>query len=73
MATRNERVVLSLQDDFTGGMARAAAATALLNRELNSLDRNSVQASRSSNAFVRDVQEVEFQLLDPPRSRTTPS
>jgi hypothetical protein len=51
-------VILDLQDDFTPGMARAAAATALLNRELNSLSTNSVQASRSSQAFVRDVQSI---------------
>lgn len=39
-------------------MAKAAAVTALLNRELNSLSGNSVQASRSSQVFIRDVQAM---------------
>lgn len=47
MATRRERVVLELQDDFTSGMARAAAATALMNRELGSLSKDSVRTKRS--------------------------
>lgn len=38
MAVRNESVRLSLDDQFTSGMARAAAATALFKRELNDLD-----------------------------------
>ncbi|WP_297625657.1 hypothetical protein [Nocardioides sp.] len=49
---------LSLEDDFTPGMARAAAATALLNRELNSLSGSSVKADRSSQMFVRDLQTI---------------
>lgn len=47
MATRSERVVLSLQDDFSSGMARAAAATALLNKQLNDLDGSTVGTNRS--------------------------
>lgn len=46
MATRRERVVLELQDDFTTGMAKAAAVTALLNRELKDLDGSSVGARK---------------------------
>lgn len=37
MATRREKVILSLQDDFSSGMARAAASAALLDRELSSV------------------------------------
>jgi hypothetical protein len=49
MATRRESVELSLNDvDFTSGMARAAASTALLSRELHGLDGSSVKASRST-------------------------
>lgn len=49
MATRRERVVLSLDDEFTPGMARAAAAAALLSRELNSLDGSSRRTARGSD------------------------
>lgn len=44
MATRRERVVLELEDNFTTGMAKAAAATALLDRQLKSLSGSSVSA-----------------------------
>ena len=50
MAVRRESVVLSLEDQFTSGMARAAAATALLNRNLHDLDGTGVDASRSVKA-----------------------
>lgn len=55
MATRRERVVLELVDNFTSEMARAAAATALLNRELNDLSGQSVAAGRSTRATSKDV------------------
>lgn len=58
MATRRERVVLELQDDFTSGMARAAAAAALLNRELDSLSRDSVRTRRSLTDIDRPVANV---------------
>jgi hypothetical protein len=38
VTTRRERVVLELEDNFTAGAARAAAATALLKRELDGLN-----------------------------------
>lgn len=44
VATRHERVVLELEDRFTTGMAKAAAATALLDRSLDDLDGSSVRA-----------------------------
>jgi hypothetical protein len=47
VATRRERVVLELEDNFTSGMARAAASAALLNKELDSLSRDSVKTQRS--------------------------
>ncbi|NPC96606.1 hypothetical protein [Nocardioides sp. zg-DK7169] len=46
MGTRHERVVLELDDQFTSGMARAYAATALLDKGLNDLDGSSVRARR---------------------------
>lgn len=45
MATRRERVVLELQDDFTAGMVKAAASAALLKKELKDLDRSTVETS----------------------------
>ena len=58
MATRRERVVLDLQDDFTPGMMKAAGATALLNRELGRLSGQEIAASRSSQMFVRDIERI---------------
>jgi hypothetical protein len=58
MATRRESVRLSLVDDFTPGMARAAAATALLNRELGNLSGQEMRASRTSTVFVRDLERM---------------
>ena len=53
MATRRERVVLELEDQFTTGMARAAASAALLNRELDSLSKDSVRTQRSFSDIDR--------------------
>lgn len=46
MGVRREKVVLELEDRFTTGMAKAAAATALMDRRLNDLDGSSVDARR---------------------------
>lgn len=52
MGVRRESVELSLADiDFTSGMAKAVAETALLNRELDKVDGSSVRASRSTTAL----------------------
>lgn len=45
MAVRNERVVLTLDDQFSTQMTRAAVATALLNRNLHDLDGTSVDTA----------------------------
>lgn len=58
MATRRERVILDLQDDFTPGMAKVAAAAALLNQQLERLSGREVTASRSTSVFVRDVERL---------------
>lgn len=66
MATRRERVVLELQDEFTGDILRAASATALLNRELKSLDGKSVRSldrdtqslGRTTRSTDRDVSSL---------------
>jgi hypothetical protein len=58
VGVRNESVRLSLEDDFTTGMAKAAAATALLNRELNSLSSNAVQTSRTTQRISKDTDAI---------------
>lgn len=58
MATRRERVILDLEDHFTPGIAKAAAGTALLNRELKSLSRDSVQTRRSVSDIDRPVSDL---------------
>lgn len=58
MATRNERVVLTLDDHFSTPMARAAAATALTNKELRSLSGTSVETSRSSDGLAKSTKGV---------------
>lgn len=58
MAVRRERVELSLRDDFSTPMARAAAAAALLRRELDELDGQNVRTSRSSGDVVAGVDDL---------------
>lgn len=53
MAVRRESVELSLSDaGFTTGMAKAAAMTALLNKELGNVDGTSVKADRSTRQLA---------------------
>lgn len=58
MAVRRERVILELEDQFTTRTARAAAAAALLNRELNSLSGSATRTSSSSRTIQRDMDGV---------------
>lgn len=55
MAIRNESVRLSLIDDFTTNAARAAAAAALIRRELNDLDGTSVRTGRALDAQADSI------------------
>ena len=55
MATRTERVVLELDDRFSSGMARAAAQTALLDRNLNSLDGSTVRSREGLDGTTRST------------------
>lgn len=56
MGIRRESVELSLNDtNFTTGLAKAAAATALLNHELGNLDGTSVGASKSTDGLGRST------------------
>ena len=66
MATRRERVILELEDNFTTGMARAAAETALLNRELKNLNGTPIKTAardldnvgKSADQASKDVEKV---------------
>lgn len=55
MAVRKETVILSLDDQFSTGAARAAAATALLNRSLHDLDGTSVDAGTGLRSVGSDA------------------
>lgn len=59
MTTRRERVILDLQDNFTTGMLRAAAATKLLDRELSHMSGSS---SRSLDASSRSIDRYSGRL-----------
>lgn len=51
-------MVLSLQDDFTAGMIRAAAATDLLNQRVNSLSKQAVQSRRVNRDMGDGLDDV---------------
>lgn len=58
MAVRRESVVLDLEDRLTPGMLRAAAATGVLDHELNKLSGDSVNTSRSVSRAEGEVQKL---------------
>lgn len=58
MATRHERVVLTLEDNFTTSAAKAAAATALINRELKDLSGQAVGTHRPLRQTSTEVDRV---------------
>jgi hypothetical protein len=58
VATRRERVILELQDDLSGGMVKAAAATKLLDRELDRLSGRAVVTGRASGTACRDIDRI---------------
>lgn len=58
MGVRVEKVVLSLEDNFTTTAAKAAAVTALLNRELKSVSGVSTTASGSSQSLGKEVDRL---------------
>lgn len=58
MAVRNESVRLSLDDDFTTKMVRAAVATALLKKELGGLDGTSVKTSKSVGPLGNEIERI---------------
>ncbi|MCR1785297.1 hypothetical protein KVF89_22345 [Nocardioides carbamazepini] len=58
MGTRRERVVVSLDDDFSSPMRRCAGATATLNHELDRLSGQAVMSSRFARTVERDMDGV---------------
>lgn len=58
MATRRERVILELQDDFSSDMAKAAVATELLDKRLDSLSHRAVVTSRTQATVSRDLDKT---------------
>lgn len=57
MSTRRERVVLELDDQFTGQLARAAAASELFQKSLGKTHRESDRTSSALTRAERDTQK----------------
>lgn len=55
MAVRREKVVLDLEDNFSTGMARAAAAAGLLDGRLRDLDGSHTDLRRSTDGSVQGI------------------
>lgn len=58
MAVRQERVVLTLDDQFSTGMAKAALATSLLNKNLRDLDGTSVDTTDSLRGAGDEIERT---------------
>lgn len=58
MAVRREKVILDLDDKFSGPMTRAAAAARLLKRELGDLDSSTQGVDESSTDASRSVSDL---------------
>lgn len=58
MAVRRESVRLELEDHFSTGMVKAAAATALLDKQLNSLSGSAVQAQAPARSTSREIDGI---------------
>lgn len=62
MAVRRERVILSLQDDYSGGVLRAATATKALKAAINDLDGEYVGAGRGVQTFSKSLEKNNAEL-----------
>lgn len=58
MATRRERVLLELEDNFSSGMVKAAAATKLLDKELNSLSGRAVKSRKDIEGIGDETESL---------------
>jgi hypothetical protein len=74
MAVRRESVRLELEDHFSSEMARAAAATALLKRELNDLSGTAVRgAGRDLDETAKSASKASKEIDGVGRSSNTAS
>jgi len=62
MAVRREKVILELEDHFSTQMAKAAAATKLVDRELHGLSGRSLDFGRASGTASRDIDRFSSSL-----------
>jgi hypothetical protein len=58
VGVRRETVVLSLEDHFSTGMAKAAANVALADRSLDHLSTQAVNSSKATRSLDRDVDKL---------------
>ena len=61
MSTRKEKVILELEDNFTTGMAKAAAAAALLDRNLDAVDGSTTRTSRSQTTAAKSTKQFSIE------------
>lgn len=64
MAVRNERVVLSLQDDLSTGVVQAAAAFALLDQRIEEVSGHSRQAGASQAKLAKGIDTTATSVKD---------
>lgn len=64
MATRRERVILEMEDQFTSKSARAAAAAALLDKNLDSLSKHATTASRDISRAEKNTDKLTRTMSD---------
>lgn len=62
MGVRREKVILELEDKFTSGMARAAAQTALLRRNVEQLNREIERNGRASGTQAESLSRLNREL-----------
>lgn len=64
MAVRREAVRLELEDHFSTGMVKAAAATALLDKQLNSLSGSAVKTQGAARSTSSDIDGISRSARD---------
>lgn len=72
MATRHEKVVLDLEDRFTGPVLRAAAAASLLDKNLSGVGKSSVKTTRDVDR-MGSTMSGEFSKVEKDAMRATRS
>lgn len=62
MGVRHERVVLTLEDKFSSGMARAATAAGALDKQLDSISKRAVVTSRAQAQVAQSVDRTDVSV-----------